>query len=79
MNLPVIPPTAADERAANEKVWYEQGLRFTCTTCGNCCTGGPGYVWVTDEEVDRLAAHLGLSRSRRRWTGTAGGCTARSA
>ncbi len=56
MNLPVIPPTVADE-----KVWYEQGLKFTCTTCGNCCTGGPGYVWLSDEEIGRLAVHLGLT------------------
>ena len=56
MKLDVIPPTPQD------KVWYEQGLRFTCTTCGNCCTGGPGYVWLSDEEVDRLATHLNLSR-----------------
>ena len=57
MELPVIPPTSADD----EKVWYQQGLKFTCTTCGNCCTGGPGYVWITDEEVARLAEYLTLS------------------
>ena len=39
--------------------WYKGGLRFTCTTCGNCCTGAPGYVWVTREEICRIAAHLG--------------------
>lgn len=46
----------------NEAVWYAQGLRFECTQCGNCCTGGPGYVWISDEEIDRLAAHLHVSR-----------------
>ena len=40
--------------------WYRDGLRFTCTQCGNCCTGAPGYVWVGHEEIERLAAHLGL-------------------
>jgi Fe-S-cluster containining protein len=39
--------------------WYQDGLRFRCTRCGNCCTGAPGYVWVNDEEIDALAAHLG--------------------
>ena len=29
--------------------WYADGLPFTCTQCGDCCTGDPGYVWVTDE------------------------------
>ena len=26
--------------------WYADGLRFTCTQCGNCCTGQPGFVWI---------------------------------
>jgi Fe-S-cluster containining protein len=39
--------------------WYSTGLRFTCTQCGNCCTGAPGYVYVTREEIDRIAAFLG--------------------
>lgn len=45
-----------------EMPWYADGLRFECTECGNCCTGGPGYVWISDEEIGRLARHLGLSR-----------------
>jgi len=39
--------------------WYRGGLRFTCTECGNCCTGAPGYVWVTREEIRRIAEFLG--------------------
>jgi len=35
--------------------WYRDGLRFTCTQCGKCCTGAPGNVWVNDEEVAALA------------------------
>lgn len=42
--------------------WYSDGLRFRCTGCGDCCTGAPGYVWVTGEEILLLAQHLGLSR-----------------
>ncbi len=42
--------------------WYADGLSFTCTQCGNCCTGGPGYVWVSEVEIDRLAAHLKMER-----------------
>lgn len=41
--------------------WYRDGLRFTCTQCGNCCTGAPGYVWVSVEELERLAEHTGHS------------------
>jgi Fe-S-cluster containining protein len=39
--------------------WYQDGLRFRCTRCGHCCTGAPGYVWVTAEEVQAIAAHRG--------------------
>src|SRR5262245_12780335 len=35
--------------------WYEDGLRFECTQCGNCCTGAPGYVWVNAAEIAALA------------------------
>ncbi len=39
--------------------WYETGLRFTCTRCGHCCTGEPGFVWVDDADLAALAEHLG--------------------
>jgi Fe-S-cluster containining protein len=38
--------------------WYRGGLRFTCTQCGDCCTGAPGFVWVSDEEMTAIADHL---------------------
>lgn len=41
--------------------WYHNGLRFRCTGCGGCCTGAPGYVWVTKGEIEVLAAGLGMS------------------
>ena len=47
---------------AEKGPWYADGLTFTCTQCGNCCTGGPGYVWISDVEIDRLAEHLKLPR-----------------
>jgi Fe-S-cluster containining protein len=43
-------------------VWYEAGLSFTCTGCGYCCSGEPGHVWVNQEEIARLAGHLGLEQ-----------------
>jgi Fe-S-cluster containining protein len=41
--------------------WYKEGLRFKCTGCGACCTGNPGYVWVTVEEISSIAKLLGIS------------------
>lgn len=42
-------------------VWFKEGLRFTCTGCGQCCTKEPGYVWVSEEEVRQMADHLAIS------------------
>jgi Fe-S-cluster containining protein len=39
--------------------WYKDGLRFTCTRCGHCCTGDPGFVWVDDADLEAIADHLG--------------------
>src|SRR5579883_1227827 len=41
--------------------WYKEGLRFRCTQCGNCGTGEPGHVWISDQELADLAAHRGES------------------
>jgi len=41
--------------------WYEKGLRFTCTQCGNCCTGPPGAVWFTKTEGKAMAKQLEIS------------------
>ncbi|MBC8114112.1 MAG: YkgJ family cysteine cluster protein, partial [Candidatus Saccharimonas sp.] len=45
----------------SEQPWYKDGLRFTCTQCGDCCTGEPGYVWVTEEEMKQIAEYRGIS------------------
>lgn len=44
-----------------EKPWYAEGLKFKCTECGQCCTGAPGYAWVTDEEIEAIAAYLNMT------------------
>ena len=38
--------------------WYGNGLKFECTQCGHCCTGAPGYVWVSLPEIYRIAEFL---------------------
>ena len=40
--------------------WYRNGLRFACAGCGGCCSGAPGYVWLSKAEIERLAAGVGL-------------------
>ncbi len=46
---------------SESKPWYSNGLKFSCTGCGGCCTGGPGYAWVSIEEIEAMAAYLGVS------------------
>jgi hypothetical protein len=41
--------------------WFEPGLAFSCTRCGNCCTGAPGYVWVNAQEIQQIAEFRGES------------------
>ena len=43
----------------DDQPWYADGLNFTCTRCGKCCTGEPGFVWVTDAELEAIAAFRG--------------------
>lgn len=43
-----------------EDAWFARGLRFECTGCGQCCTGSPGYVWVSESEVEEISLFLGL-------------------
>ncbi len=40
--------------------WYSDGLRFSCTRCGNCCSGDSGSVRVRPEESAELARGLEL-------------------
>ena len=46
-----------DEKAP----WFKEGLRFGCTGCGMCCTGSPGYAWVSLDEIVAIADYLQLS------------------
>lgn len=50
-----------NDNKLNDNRWYKDGIHFTCTQCGNCCTGPPGYVWFNDDEADAMAKILSLS------------------
>ncbi len=38
--------------------FFDRGLRFACQQCGTCCTGAPGTIFVSADEVCTIAAHL---------------------
>lgn len=44
-----------------KELWFQEGLKFKCTGCGKCCTGSPGYVYLSEPDVYRLADHLQMS------------------
>ncbi len=41
--------------------WYKEGLYFKCTGCGECCTGSPGFVWLTQEDIKRFSSYFQIS------------------
>jgi Fe-S-cluster containining protein len=45
----------------DDEPWYKDGLRFSCTRCGHCCTGEPGFVWVEDRDLAAIAKLRGQS------------------
>ena len=55
----------------SHKPWYDKGLRFECTQCGNCCTshGEYAFVYLAEADVIAIAGHLGLARREflERW------------
>lgn len=63
---------SAEEAANDSGPWYNAGLKFTCTQCGNCCTGAAGFTWVNEAEIATLAMRLGLDQAafRAKYTQT---------
>ena len=54
-------PGDAGPRSAEDRAYFfDAGLRFGCTQCGQCCTGAPGTVFMNATESARIATHLGL-------------------
>jgi Fe-S-cluster containining protein len=43
-------------------VWYEDGLRFACRSCGKCCIdhGAYAHVFLHEGDEKRLARALGM-------------------
>ena len=37
-------------------------FRFECTRCNGCCGGQPGYVWLSEADLDTLCTHMAMTR-----------------
>jgi Fe-S-cluster containining protein len=35
--------------------------KFVCRRCGGCCRG-EGYVWLTDDDIERISTRLRITR-----------------
>ena len=53
---------------SKQSPWYADGLTFECQRCGGCCRGEPGYVWITEAGIRRMADALGLTADEFRAT-----------
>lgn len=53
-------PQSDDGADLSEQPWYQDGLKFKCTQCGDCCTGAPGFVWVNQAEIAELSSLVGM-------------------
>lgn len=49
-----------------DQLWYKNGLKFECIQCGNCCSGVPGHVWVTEAEICQIANLLSINETEFR-------------
>ena len=50
----------------NSEPWYRNGLRFKCTRSGNCCSGAPGVVRITHQDITDLAGYLDIGEAKFR-------------
>ncbi|MFW6181483.1 MAG: YkgJ family cysteine cluster protein [Spirochaetota bacterium] len=52
------------------RLWYARGLAFQCTMCGHCCSGYPGYVYLSARDLDSIPEFLGMDKPlfMRRYT-----------
>lgn len=43
----------------------EYSYKFDASKCaqceGNCCIGESGYIWITPDEIEKLAVHLNIN------------------
>jgi Fe-S-cluster containining protein len=56
-----VLPDPQPQQQLKKQPWYADGLNFTCTMCGNCCGGAPGYVWINRDDVVRIAEYLKIT------------------
>ena len=63
--LPRMKHTQYKKRAirlsSTSEPWFRNGLSFSCTQCGACCSGSPGSVRFSEQEMVNMASTLGIT------------------
>ena len=44
--------------------FYAEGVRFECTRCSRCCRHEPGYVFLSEKDLERIGSALSLTRDQ---------------
>jgi hypothetical protein len=42
--------------------FYAKGLQFECLNCGKCCTGFPGFVYLSERDIARASEFLRVGK-----------------
>ncbi len=51
----------ADGEKRMERLFYEEGLHFSCQQCSSCCRYDPGFVFLSKKDADILADALKMT------------------
>lgn len=46
-----------------ESPFFARGLRFTCIRCSRCCRHDPGFVFLSEADLERLYRGMGRDRN----------------
>jgi len=59
-----------EKKIEEDEPWFSDGLKFKCTGCGGCCTGSPGYVFLSNSDLEKLSNHfkLELNQFQQKYT-----------
>ena len=44
----------------NDRPFYAEGLKFACTRCSSCCRHESGFVYLSENDLSRLANKFGM-------------------
>ncbi|MCL2044073.1 MAG: YkgJ family cysteine cluster protein [Treponema sp.] len=44
----------------SDESFYSAGLRFSCTRCSNCCRKESGFVYLSENDLSRLAGFFDM-------------------